>query len=344
MGGFLSNLFGEPSSVEVVNNMTPEQQKLLSSLSTSLLNTLFNTGASSATPSGTTSATGATPATSATISDILNSASGEPVRWSTLNQAGLTTPQSDASVDASTTLTGIPGYSGDMTAGASGLQTQTFDYLSSILGGNDSANNALTNFLNKYSGGYTTKAFDPTSTLDLFQSSVYDPAMKSFNEETLPQIAELFAGRNSFDSGSTQYTMTKSAEDLMADLMGTKASMLSEAKNAWDTNETSKFNSINSLLSGAASTLTNDQLAAVSSALSAGDTQQSLNQADINELITKWTQEQPYNNPYLSLLQIALGTNATDTVSSGGTTGLLSSLLPGMGYGGGAYLMNYLLS
>jgi len=231
-----------------------------------------------------------------------------------------------------------------MTAGPSSIQNKIFSQIPGLLGGiggDKTVNSALDSFLNKYKGGYSAKSFDPTSTLKMFQESIFDPAMKGYKEETLPQIAELFAGRGSFDSGGTLHTMTESAEDLMGSLMGTKASMLDSAKNAWDNMEMNKFLGINSMIPGVAGAKTSNVsagLAGLPYAMAAGDTQQRLDQLDINELMYKWTQGQPYNNPYLNILQMALGTPAITPVVQGGTTGLLGAIAPGVGAGIGSYL------
>lgn len=233
--------------------------------------------------------------------------------------------------DENGNVKGITGYQGDLTAGASDIQKQLFGMVPGLLGGNDAANDAMSGFLSKYSGGYDTQGFDPTSTLNLFQSSVYDPSMKSFQEEVLPQIAEKFAGRGSFDSGGTLYEMTKAGGDLVSNLAGTKATMLDSAKNNWDNQELSKFLNINSLIPTMSTALNASNLSGLNEAINLGGTQQGLNQAELTELFNKWQTEQPYNNPYLNLMNLALGTKAIEPVASQGSTGLLGALAPALG-------------
>ena len=354
MGDFL---FGSPPDVDMKNTLTPEQQKMLASLNTSLMNVLFNPGggaggAVTPTTGATTGAGGGVTPANPLIIPGYNEGLMDPFGVNKMT-AGMSTSDINAlisGVPSGTTLTGAPVYEGDMTAGPSSIQSKIFGQIPGLLGGiggDKTVNSALDSFLNKYKGGYKTQAFDPTSTLNMFQKSIYDPAMKEFNEETLPQIAELFAGRGSFDSGGTLHTMTESAEDLMGSLMGTKASMLDSAKNAWDNMEMNKFLGINSLLPGVAGAKTSNVtagLAGLPYAMAAGDTQQGLNQAEINEMITKWTQGQPYNNPYLNILQMALGTPAITPVVNGGSTGFLDAMAPGIGMAGGAKLMSMLAS
>lgn len=351
MGDFL---FGSSPDVDMTNTLTPEQQRVLASLNTSLMNVLFNSGGGAG--GAVTPTTGATTG-AGSVTPTLTNPNNLNLPWLGYHRRsdagqGYVTPTSPTSplADPGTTLTGAPVYEGDMTAGPSSIQSKIFKQIPGLLGGiggDKTVNSALDSFLNKYKGGYSAKAFDPTSTLNMFQSSIFDPAMKGFKEETLPQIAELFAGRGSFDSGGTLHTMTESAEDLMGSLMGTKASMLDSAKNAWDNMEMNKFLGINSLLPGVAGAKTNSitsGLAGLPYAMAAGDTQQGLDQADINEMITKWTQGQPYNNPYLNLLQMALGTSAITPVVNGGNTGFLDAMAPGIGMAGGAKLASWLAS
>jgi len=358
MGDFL---FGSPPDVDMKNTLTPEQQKVLASLNTSLLNVLFNPGGGAGTSSGVTPTTGAagagsvTPTASAGRKIVGYDQDGRPLWSNSTSSAAVAagaTPWAQPSplADHGTTLAGAPVYEGDMTAGPSSIQNMIFSQIPGLLGGiggDKTVNSALDSFLNKYKGGYSAKSFDPTSTLKMFQESIFDPAMKGYKEETLPQIAELFAGRGSFDSGGTLHTMTESAEDLMGSLMGTKASMLDSAKNAWDNMEMNKFLGINSMIPGVAGAKTSNVsagLAGLPYAMAAGDTQQGLNQLDINELMYKWTQGQPYNNPYLNILQMALGTPAITPVVNGGSTGFLDAMAPGIGMAGGAKLMSMLAS
>lgn len=352
-------LFGEAPSTSSRPTLTPEQQALLSQLIGGISGNLFAPAA----PAG----GGVTPTAAATPGVNYGAVPGYIPGYSDggmdpfgINQPiGLTydeygrpinTVTPPAATPASTSMTGVPSYPGDMTAGPSSIQNKIFSQIPGLLGGiggDKTVNSALDSFLNKYKGGYSAKSFDPTSTLNMFQKSIFDPAMKGYKEETLPQIAELFAGRGSFDSGGTLHTMTESAEDLMASLMGTKASMLDNARTSWDNMELQKFLGINSLLPSVAGAKTNSVtsgLAGLPFAMDIGGTQQGFDQADLNEMFQKWSTSQPYNNPYLNLLSIALGTPTFENVVEGGSTGLLSAMAPGVGYGAGTYLSNLLLS
>jgi len=338
------------------NTMTPEQQKMLASLNTSLLGSLFTSGGGAATQ-GTVTPTGTAPATAGVTPGVTPSFTPPTPYYNTMmnnmtTEMGLGNMAVSADdlnamisgVPKDTSLAGAPVYPGDMTAGPSAIQNQLFGSVSGLLGGlggDKTANSALDAFLNRYKGGYQTRAFDPTSTLNMFQKSVYDPAMKGFNEQTLPQIAEMFAGRGSFDSGGTLYEMTRAGSDLASSLAGTKASMLDSARTSWDNMELNKFLNINSMipsLAGAKTSSVTSGLAGLPYAMGLGETQQGLSQADINEMVTKWTSGQPYSNPYLNLLPLALGTSAITPVVQGGTTGLLGAIAPGVGAGIGSYL------
>lgn len=343
MGGVRDFLFGERPSDKMSTTLTPAQQNLLNNLSSGLMQTIFRS-----TPTSQASSVTATPSTAAS-QWIISPYVGGKAGYTYQSDIGAyvptgIVPSSASATTAGSSFAGVEAYPGTMTAPASPIQQQLYQKASDLMGGNKIGNKALQTFLNTYSGGYQPQAFDPSSILNLFQTSVYNPAMKSFQEEVLPEIAERFAGRGSFDSGGTLYTMTKSANDLMSNLMGQKASMLSAAKNAWDNQELQKFLGINSMLPTVASTLSSTSLAGIPYAMSLGQTQQAQNQAALTEQYQKWLSSQPYQNPYLNLLSIALGTPALTPVVSGGTTGLLGALAPGVGVGAGSYLASLLAS
>ena len=175
MGDFL---FGSPPDVDMKNTLTPEQQKVLASLNTSLLNVLFNPGGGAGTGGAVTPTTGAAGAGSVTPT-----ASHSGRRWAPISGAGRkivgydqdgrplwsnstssaavaagATPWAQPSplADHGTTLAGAPVYEGDMTAGPSSIQNMIFSQIPGLLGGiggDKTVNSALDSFLNKYKGG-----------------------------------------------------------------------------------------------------------------------------------------------------------------------------------------------
>jgi len=62
--------------------------------------------------------------------------------------------------------------------------------------------------------------FDPTATREAFQTGVADPARKAFQEQTIPGIAERFAGAGAVSSSGLGRQLTSAATDLEGSLAG----------------------------------------------------------------------------------------------------------------------------
>jgi hypothetical protein len=245
----------------------------------------------------------------------------EPAGEPRIDQATTYTPEQNELLKKLTELMGgqmgqgVTAYPGDMTAGAAPLQTQAWDQISQLMAGGKS--DASQTAVEKILAGSDVGEFDPTAIQDWYKNALVNPAMAEWESKTVPTIQEKFIGQNAGSSGAANRAISGSASDLMSDLNAQLASTLFGEKSAYDAR---KFeagqNDLNraSYVPGMESTATTDFLKTLGIGAEAGTTQQALNQADINELITKWSAEQPYNNPWLSLLTTALGANSFENV------------------------------
>lgn len=229
--------------------------------------------------------------------------------------------------------TGAETYPGDMTAGPSALQTQTWDELSRLISGGKSGTSAEA--VNKVLAGTDTGQFDPAAIQEWYKDALVTPAMAEWEKNVAPAVQEKFISQNAGSSGAANRAIAGSAEDLMTSLNAQLADALKTEKSAFDTREfTAGQSDLDRLLQvpGMESTSTTDFLRTLGIGGEAGTTQQALNQADINELLAKWTGSQPYSNPWLRFLQAALGKNAIENVVSPGSQqeGLFSSVIAPM--------------
>jgi hypothetical protein len=230
-----------------------------------------------------------------------------------------------------TAETGVTPYSGDIYAGPSSLNQSLFSGAENLLAGNDPTQAVLDKMLNRYSEGAMYE-FNPNRTIDMFNASVRDPAMREFNTEILPGIAEKYAGQNAGRSGAVLKTMADAGADLERNLSGQLSQYL---YNAEDQSNKNKLSFETGVLPG----IIDQPLQNLQSLMGIAGTQQGIDQSQLTEDFQKWEYGQDYNNPWLQYLNSLLGLQTTTPVVNPGTPGLLQSLLPALGQMGSAAMM-----
>jgi hypothetical protein len=224
--------------------------------------------------------------------------------------------------------TGVEAYPGDIYAGASGLNQELFDLAGNILSEPGQGQDILDQLLSQFSQPYTRPDFDPSATIDMFNTSVRTPALKEFNTEILPGIAERYAGMNAGRSGAMLKTMADAGSDLESSLSGQLSQYLYNAENQ-NVQDVLNYNQLSSgVLENLMGTAFDQPLQTLSGLMGIAGTEQTIDQNQLTEDYQKWMYEQPYNNPWLQQLQTLLGTQTTQPVVSGGSSGLLSAIAP----------------
>ena len=212
--------------------------------------------------------------------------------------------------------------------------------------------------------------FDPSSATEMWKSTYVNPALDTWKKEIAPAINEKYIARNAQYSSAMPKALAKSGEELMTNLSGHLANILYSGEQAQKDRQASgattalNYAGLPASLSEAAAgrqasgtgtalnygnTLLNSILSTINAGLAGGTTQQGISQGELSDAFTKWQQAQGYNNPWLNLSNLALGTTAFQPIVQGPTQtpGLLTSLLGGAGQGagqvGGAALMAALL-
>lgn len=320
-------LVGKSPSVSTKSTLTPEQQQIMSLFLGALAPQIGKE--------------------SPVASTLVNG------RW--VNTAtGKYTPDNKPATEWTPGLNSIEAYSGDITPGMQDINQMLKTVLSGKLSGAGPESDMIKGLISKFSGSsipefsFNAETFNPDEVADLFNATVKNPAMESWDEDILPSIAEKFAGRNAFDSGATVHEMVKAGRGLESDLFGQLQTMLSTAREGtkarnlqgklstdstnaglrstgYGTNASAITNLVNQLV-GEGSNQFNTALGGM---LSLGSTEQGIATSKGQEEYQKWATEQPYNNPYLQMIMGALGLQTQQSVVNPGSAGLLPTIISG---------------
>ena len=245
---------------------------------------------------------------------------------------------------------GIDPYQGDLTAPASPLQNQAWGQISQLLSGgtqSDTSRQAIDRILQGTTNvpgavdveGYDVGEFDPTAIQTWYQDALVNPAMSTWEQSVVPQVQEKFIGQNAGSSGAANRAIAGSAENMMTGLNAQLANALFGEKQAFDTREfaagmdkagkqfQSETDFVNRLFSSgqgdldrmtAIPGLENQSMESFFRAIGlgegAGATQRDISQQGLNEAFSRWQAGQAYNNPWLNLLNSALGQSSFENV------------------------------
>jgi hypothetical protein len=207
------------------------------------------------------------------VTDLLfgsTSQAGEP----RIDTASTMTPMQRQTLDELNAIVysnlgqGAPMYQGDLAAGPTGLQNQTWDQIANLVAGgaqSPQSSEAISRILAGNQNvpgaanvpGYSasTKAstpgyqasgavtpqqydvgqFDPQAIQDWYKNALVTPAMKNWEQSVVPTIQEKFISQNAGSSGAANRAIAGSAANLMTDLNGQLANALYGEKQNYDT-------------------------------------------------------------------------------------------------------------
>lgn len=180
-------------------------------------------------------------------------------------------------------------YAGQRVAGSSPIQNSAFNSINSLLRG--------TNFQQPLTDSLTkpvSDSFDYAGTQDFYKKAIYDPAMKTFMNETAPAIQEKYVSQNALESGGYNRALTKSMADMATDTQGQMANILygsEEAQKNRDFNANESYNN---------RALTSTNLLSMLG-LAGGEDQRNITQQGLTSKLNVFNEKQDYNNPYLQL-------------------------------------------
>lgn len=197
---------------------------------------------------------------------------------------------------------GVPSYPRQIVPGPSTLQTQAFQTISDILGGQGIGGEMLGRGMEALSD--ILKPYDPTLAMQAWEKSVKEPVLRTWREELLPEISERFGAQNALSSSALRQALIKSGERLGSDISGQLAqTLLTERQQARQAQ-----------LAGIP--LTQLPLQQVMQALQAGGIQREIEAQMMQEPYQKWLYEQPYMNPWLTnYLSLVLGVKPWENIA-----------------------------
>lgn len=207
--------------------------------------------------------------------------------------------------------TGLSPYGGELSAGASPLEDQGFDAISSMLSGGGvlgQGRDALSGLLSD---------FDPTEASATWRATVGDPMMDAWRDEILPKIKEEFIALGAGSSGAANRAIAGSGEDLAESMGSNLARYLFDAGEAHKNRQTTAADEALSYTTSPA------QLGLAAGAAQRGISRDALS-ADYNE----WLRTRAENNPALALAMNLLGVRSFQPLydkkdTDGNTGGLL---------------------
>lgn len=176
---------------------------------------------------------------------------------------------------------------------------------------------------------------------DYFKGAVYEPTMKTFKEDTIPGIAESFAGPGFWGSGRSQ-EQAKAYEDVSADLASKRTALEWDVLQQNQALEEAKAGRTVTALPTAmaygqvpAQQIMNNlniaaqQIGGLNQIFGFGQAEQTQAQAQLQDEITRFAEENQITDPEnMQILLTLLGLNFSTSSSSSTGTG------PGLGYAG----------
>lgn len=149
---------------------------------------------------------------------------------------------------------GADPYTGELSPGASDIQSQVFGVAGDALGkinGQDYGQNTRSLIEQLLSGGRSmdattpgavgternaqAQAYDPAADEEYWTKAFLDPAMKQWSERVAPAVQEKFIANNIASSSGANTALSRSAGDMMTNLTGQLASIMQGNKSAADT-------------------------------------------------------------------------------------------------------------
>jgi hypothetical protein len=174
----------------------------------------------------------------------------------------------------------------------------------------------------------TLQPFDPQSTISNF-APAREVAVRQFEDVTIPNILERFAGANAVRSSAAPQAIADAGSELSQGLSAQLGQLLQQGEQSQLNRQQAGIGQ--ALQVGQAPLNFTQQagqagLGLLGGVADFGSQQRSLEQQQLNALMAQFQERQPGANPFLNLLPSALGTTAFENVatqSGGGLGGVL---------------------
>jgi hypothetical protein len=223
----------------------------------------------------------------------------------------------------------IPNYMGELTAQINPTQTSAIQNIAKLMdsGGGSSNSQVLSQIMKMVSG----ENFNPEYMRKDFAENVEKPLVKTFKENTVPELSSAYAKSGNFYGSGREKAVKDEAQTLMDSLSKGRSSLESSIYSAGLANQQQGVSDFSNFLQtqGGLSNLL----------MSMGTTEQATRQATDTANYNQWAQRNvPGAQPYDALLQAILGlypnydqttlTQGADTKSgqAAGIAGIISSI------------------
>lgn len=203
---------------------------------------------------------------------------------------------------------GVTPYGGQITAELSGLEQEGIERAGGFGG---AGMDFLSNILGR----------SPEAEEDYWRKAFVDPSMMMWEKKMVPQLMEKYSAMGAGDSGAARRALAEGASSLTTNL----GSRLGEIMYK------SQFDKMQ--IPGMGMDL-------IAKMMGAGAVGRGVEQAKGQEAYGKWQQAQPWANPWLQHLGIPMSVQPMQNMmyQTGGSQGLLGSMMPMIGQGIGSWL------
>ena len=168
-----------------------------------------------------------------------------------------------------------------------------------------------------------TEQWDPSQARELWQTSVRDPMLETWQDKIVPQVQEKYAAQNALSSGAANRALAESGRKLTSDIGSQLAQLLYQDR------QSHRDYSLQQQSTGL-NTLTN-ALQQMQGLAGIGESQRGVKQDLLQEPLKKWLQMQPYNNPWLQFFNQGVNPTYQENFATPEPTSFGTAIAPALG-------------
>lgn len=184
---------------------------------------------------------------------------------------------------------GVKPYPGKRVAGMSPMEQMLSKRITGFLEGPHPTRDLMANHFED-----VMDEFDPEATMDWWEGAVKTPALRSWQQDVVPDIMEEFAGLDALDSGASRRAISESGADVMANIDAILADTMFGERRAHEARQ----NEILPFMMG----FEEQPLDWYRSAAPFAGLEREIEQQHLTADYQDWLMQQPYANPWLETL------------------------------------------
>lgn len=185
--------------------------------------------------------------------------------------------------------------------------------------------------------GGLMQPYDPASATRHWQQAFVDPAMQNWQRDIMPLIKESYVARGAGESGALNRALARSGQELGTGLSSQLANILYSGEQAQlgrqqtGVGQAMQMAQLPGQLLGQAGGVTGQGADLLGQMMNIGTMQRGFAAEPLQEELWKWQQEQPYQNPYLQFLPMALQQPGMQAFTQQQGPGMFSQMMPALG-------------